>query len=69
NPVFLEKFSIDDLAPRDITDESSLEFQVYSSHHITRRHLVGMASVYLKDVDGFENGQTELVILPQAFFR
>ena len=68
-PVFLEKFAIQELTKADITDESALEFQVYSSHHMTRRHLVGMASIFLKDVEKFENGLAELVILPHSVYR
>jgi len=44
-------------------------FQVYSSHHITRRHLVGMASVKLKDVENFDNGLIDLVIMPHTVYR
>ena len=65
----MEKFAIQDITRESVTDESALEFQVYSSHHMTRRHLVGMASIFLKDVDKFENGLAELVILPHSVYR
>ncbi|KAL4238844.1 hypothetical protein ACF0H5_003551 [Mactra antiquata] len=68
-PVFLEKFSIQDLKREDITEGSALEFQVYSSHHITRRHLVGMASVNLQDINKYENGLVDLTIMPHSVYR
>lgn len=36
---------------------------------MTRRHLVGMASIFLKDVDKFENGLVDLVIFPHSVYR
>ena len=55
--------------PSEITEESDLEFQVYSSHHVSRRHLVGVGSVRLMDVEHFPGGQVELVITPQTVYR
>ncbi|XP_052273428.1 synaptotagmin-11-like [Dreissena polymorpha] len=69
NPVFLEKFSISEITRDDLIEGAAIEFQVYSSHHITRRHLVGMASVQLRDIDKFDNGLTELIILPHSVYR
>ncbi|XP_052766249.1 synaptotagmin-17-like [Mya arenaria] len=68
-PVFLEKFSITEITKADLIEGSAIEFQVYSSHHITRRHLVGMASVQLKDVEKFDNGLIELIIMPHSVYR
>ncbi|XP_045163194.1 synaptotagmin-11-like isoform X2 [Mercenaria mercenaria] len=68
-PVFLEKFSIQEITREELSEDSALEFQVYSSHHITRRHLVGMAAVQLKDIDKYENGLVDLVILPHSVYR
>ena len=65
----MEKFAIQNISRESITDESAQEFQVYSSHHMTRRHLVGMASIFRKDVYKFENGLAELVILPHSVYR
>ena len=58
-PFFLEKFAIQNIKRESITDASVLEFQVCSSHHMKRCHLVGMAQIFLKDVDKFENGIAE----------
>ena len=69
DPLFLEKFCIKDIVPSEITEESDLEFQVYSSHHVSRRHLVGVGSVRLMDVEHFPGGQVELVITPQTVYR
>ncbi|XP_076464705.1 uncharacterized protein LOC143296567 [Babylonia areolata] len=69
DPLFLEKFSIKDVVPNEISEESALEFQVYSSHHVSRRHLVGVGSVRLLDVDTFPGGQVELIIMPQTVYR
>ena len=55
--------------PSDITDESAIEFQVYSSHHVTRRHLVGVAAISLRDIEHLENGLKEMTIMPQSVYR
>lgn len=68
-PVFLEKFVINDIVPSDLTEESAIEFQVYSAHHVSRRHLVGVASMTLKDIEGLENGIADLIIMPQTVYR
>lgn len=65
----MEKFCIKDLVAGEISEESCLEFQVYSSHHVSRRHLVGVASVRLLDVDHLPGGQTELIVMPQTVYR
>ncbi|XP_061173274.1 uncharacterized protein LOC133182440 [Saccostrea echinata] len=69
NPAFLEKFIINDVLPSDINDETVLEFQVYSSHHVTRRHLVGVASISLRAIETLENGLVDLTIMPQTVCR
>lgn len=69
NPAFFEKFIINDIVPSDINDETVLEFQVYSSHHVTRRHLVGVASISLRTIETLENGLVDLTIMPQTVFR
>ncbi|KAL8583873.1 hypothetical protein ACOMHN_040342 [Nucella lapillus] len=69
DPLFLEKFAIKDLVPNEISEESALEFQVYSSHHVSRRHLVGVGTVRLLDVDNLPNGQVDLIIMPQTVYR
>lgn len=69
NPAFFEKFIINDIVPSDINDEVVLEFQVYSSHHVTRRHLVGVASISLRTIETLENGLVDLTIMPQTVFR
>ena len=69
NPAFLEKFIINDIVPSDINDDTILEFQVYSSHHVTRRHLVGVASISLRAIETLENGLVDLTIMPQTVFR
>ncbi|XP_070180492.1 synaptotagmin-C-like [Littorina saxatilis] len=69
DPLFLEKFCIKDIVPTDITEESNLEFQVYSSHHVSRRHLVGVGTVRLLDVEHMPGGQIELIIMPQTVYR
>ncbi|XP_069116115.1 synaptotagmin-11-like isoform X2 [Argopecten irradians] len=68
-PVFLEKFTISDLVPSDLSDDAAMEFQIYSSHHVSRRHLVGVASFLLKDVPKLDNGLVDLTIMPQTVFR
>ena len=55
--------------PSDINDDTILEFQVYSSHHVTRRHLVGVASISLRAIETLENGLVDLTIMPQTVFR
>lgn len=69
NPAFLEKFIINDVVPSDINDETVLEFQVYSSHHVTRRHLVGVTSISLRAIETLENGLVDLTIMPQTVYR
>ena len=62
---------IKDLVPPcgEETEEDAIEFQVYSSHHVSRRHLVGVASIHLNDVDSLVSGQVELLITPQTVYR
>ncbi|ESO96569.1 synaptotagmin 21, partial [Lottia gigantea] len=69
NPLFLEKFCIKDLVPSEINEDSAIEFQVYSSHHVSRRHLVGVGSVRLMDVENLCNGQVDLILYPQTVYR
>ncbi|XP_035826582.1 synaptotagmin-1 [Aplysia californica] len=70
DPLFLEKFIIKDLSvPGDDSEEPAIEFQVYSSHHVSRRHLVGVASIRLADVDKLSSGQVELLVTPQTVYR
>ncbi|KAK3764028.1 hypothetical protein RRG08_004392 [Elysia crispata] len=70
DPLFLEKFIIKDLPTGgDESEEGALEFQVYSSHHVSRRHLVGVASIRLVDVDKLTSGQVELLVTPQTVYR
>lgn len=68
-PVFLEKFTITDLVPSDMDDKCAIEFQLYSSHNVTRRHLVGMSSILLKDLCELENGLADLTIMPETVYR
>ena len=68
-PVFLEKFTITDLVPSDMDDKCAIEFQIYSSHNVTRRHLVGMSSIFLKDLCELENGLADLTIMPETVYR
>ncbi|KAL5008999.1 hypothetical protein ScPMuIL_014580 [Solemya velum] len=68
-PVFLEKFTIRDLTPTDLSDDATIEFQVYSAHQISRRHLVGVGSVLLKDLDMYEAGIVDLTLMPQTVYR
>lgn len=65
----MEKFVIKDLPSAEENEEGALEFQVYSSHHVSRRHLVGVASVRLADVDKLTSGQVELLVTPQTVYR
>lgn len=69
DPLFLEKFVIKDLPPVEENEDGALEFQVYSSHHVSRRHLVGVTSVQLVDVDSLTSGQVELLVTPQTVYR
>lgn len=55
--------------PSDLSDDAAMEFQIYSSHHVSRRHLVGVASFLLKNVDRLDNGLIDLTIMPQTVFR
>ncbi|XP_067680564.1 uncharacterized protein [Haliotis asinina] len=69
DPLFLEKFTIKDIVPTEINEESALEFQVYSSHHVSRRHLVGVGSVKLTDVEKLTSGLVDLTLMPQTVYR
>ncbi|XP_055957201.1 synaptotagmin-15 isoform X2 [Patella vulgata] len=69
NPLFLEKFCIKDIVPSEINEDSAIEFQVYSSHHVSRRHLVGVGSVRLMDVENLSTGQVDLTLYPQTVYR
>lgn len=71
DPLFLEKFVIKDLpvGGGEENEDGALEFQVYSSHHVSRRHLVGVASIRLIDVDKLTSGQVELLVTPQTVYR
>ncbi|CAC5380377.1 unnamed protein product [Mytilus coruscus] len=68
-PVFLEKFTITDLVPSDMDDKAAIEFQIYSSHNVTRRHLVGMSSILLSNICELENGLADLTIMPETVYR
>ncbi|XP_041350741.1 uncharacterized protein LOC121369750 [Gigantopelta aegis] len=68
-PLFLEKFTIKEIIPSEITEESAIEFQVYSSHHVSRRHLVGVGSVQLMDVNQLPSGLFDLTLYPQTVYR
>ncbi|CAG5129889.1 unnamed protein product, partial [Candidula unifasciata] len=69
DPLFLEKFVIKDLPPLEQREGGALEFQVYSSHHVSRRHLVGVTSVRLIEAGKPISGQVELFISPQTVYR
>lgn len=69
NPVFLEKFSIKELSPVDFTENAALEFHVYSSEGRGRRHLLGVCSILLKEVDNLTDGKANLSLIPQTVFR
>lgn len=50
-------------------DKAAIEFQIYSSHNVTRRHLVGMSSIYLSNLCELENGLADLTIMPETVYR
>ena len=67
--MFLEKFTITDLVPSEMDDKAAIEFQIYSSHNVTRRHLIGMSSILLKNISQLENGLADLTIMPETVYR
>ncbi|GAB1601478.1 synaptotagmin-7-like [Argonauta hians] len=69
NPVFLEKFTIKELSSVDFTDDAALEFQMYSAEPRGRRHLLGVGTILLKDIDQLTDGKANLTLMPQTVLR
>lgn len=53
----------------DFTENAALEFHVYSSEGRGRRHLLGVCSILLKEVDNLTDGKANLSLIPQTVFR
>lgn len=69
NPAFFKKFIINNIVPSNINNKTVLKFQVYSSHHITKQHLINITSISLQTIKTLKNNLINLTIIPQTIFK